>query len=366
VETPEVVGIMGCGKISGRYIETLSRSRLVAIGSCADRDPERAKAAAELAGARAATPEQLLDEGAVGLVLNLTPPLAHAAVATAALEAGKHVYGEKPLAVERRDAEAVLDAARARDLRVGTAPDTFFGSAWQTARAAVDEGLIGRPVAARAAMLTSGHESWHPDPDIFYTRGGGPLLDMGPYYFTALVMLLGPIRRVTGAASAAFTERTIGSGRRAGERVPVETATHVAAIAELESDVVVSLLTSFDVDAEESSFELFGAEGTLQLPDPNDFDGPVLLRTSGSERWRRLAPRGTRDLERGVGLLDLVVAQREGRPPRASGDLALHVLDAMLGTLEAAEEGSHVELTTRCDRPEPLALGEVEEWLDVR
>ena len=361
------IGLVGCGKICGAYLETLRSFPSVETVICADLDAERTRAAADaFAIPRVGSAEDVVGADDVELVLNLTPPLAHADVTRAALAAGKHVYVEKPLTVDLAEGAALVREADARGLRIGCAPDTFLGRAWQTARALLDEGAIGKPIGGRATMLTRGHESWHPAPEFFYQPGGGPLLDMGPYYLTALVFLLGPIRRVTGLAQKGAPFRVVGSGPREGSRFPVETETHVVALVEHENGAVVTLTTSYDTRANESSFELWGTEGTVALADPNYFEGELGLRGDG-ESFAAVPPRaGPVDAARGFGLADLVAAHAEGRPHRASGELALHVLDAMTGILAAAREGRMVELVGRVERPQPITDTEVERWRGAR
>ena len=362
------IGLVGCGNICGAYLETLRSFPSVEVVMCADLDPARARAAAEAFSIpRVGALEDVIDADDVELVLNLTPPLAHADVTRAALAAGKHVYVEKPLAVGLDEGVALLREADARGLRIGCAPDTFFGRAWQTARLLLDEGAIGKPIGGRATMLTRGHESWHPDPEFFYRPGGGPLLDMGPYYLTTLVFLLGPIRRVSGLAQTGAPFRVVGSGLREGSRFPVETETHVAALVEHENGAVVTLTMSYDARTEESSFELWGLEGTLALADPNYFEGEIGLRGEGLESFATVPPRaGPVDAARGFGLADLAAAHDDGRPHRASGELGLHVLDAMTGILVAAREGRVVEPASRVERPQPITETEVERWRSAR
>jgi predicted dehydrogenase len=362
------VALVGCGNISGRYLETLRGFPSVEVVACADLDPARARATADAHGvASSGAVEDVIGADDVELVLNLTPPLAHAEVARAALAAGKHVYGEKPLAAGRGDGAELVHEAAARGLRLGCAPDTFFGSAWQTARRLLDEGAIGRPLAGRASMLCAGHELWHPDPAFFYGRGGGPVLDMGPYYLTALVLLLGPIRRVTAFARSGFAARVVATGPNAGARIPVEAETHAAAVVEHENGAIVTLTTSYDTWADESSFELWGTDGTLRLADPNEFDGELGLVRRGSREVEPVPARtGPAGAERGYGLAELVAAHGEGRPHRASGELAFHVLDAMAGILDSAREARVVELSSRVERPEPLDAEEVERWRTTR
>ncbi|GGK35706.1 dehydrogenase [Deinococcus malanensis] len=353
------VGIIGAGAISGIYLKNAADVTPFDVVAVADLSEERARAQAAEYGVRhVLTPEELFAHPDVDVVLNLTIPAAHAAVSRAALEAGKHVYGEKPLALNREDGKALVQLAQERGLRLGSAPDTFLGAGLQTCRQLIDEGVIGKPLAATAFMLSHGVEAWHPNPDFFYQLGAGPMFDMGPYYLTALISLLGPVRTVTGQAVSGFEERTITTARRQGERIPVQTPTHVTALLGFESGVAASLTTSFDVwHANVPRIEIYGSEGTLSLPDPNTFGGPVRVRLAQEKEWREVPlSRPFAQNSRGLGLSDLIASVGENRAPRASGQLALHVLDAMQSTLESAESGQRVTLTTSAERPEPLAL----------
>jgi predicted dehydrogenase len=360
------LGIIGCGKISGAYLETLRRFPEVALVVCADSLPERADVVAREFGARVCSTSELVAAEDVDLVLNLTQPLAHAEVSLAALTAGKHVYSEKPLATNRSDGLRLLDEARRRGLRLGSAPDTFLGPAWQEARRSIDAGRIGRPLAANASFLCRGHETWHPDPEFYYQPGGGPILDMGPYYLTALVSLLGPVRSATGMARASFPERLIESEPKRGQSITVETETHVVGVLEFASGVVANIVTSFDLWAAESSLEIYGSEGTLRLPDPNNFRGDVLLRRGAGDDWERVdRSEASAGHGRGLGVADLCSAVRDARPHRAHGALAYHVLDALLAVLDAARHGHHAEVDSSCERPAPLPASDVQEWLDA-
>lgn len=350
--------MVGAGRISGAYLQTLARLDGLRLTAVTDLDPDRAAQAAGVAGEGAAvvgSVAELVARADVDAVLNLTVPAAHADVALAALRAGKHVYGEKPLAADRAGAAAVLAAARAAGLRVGCAPDTVLGTGTQTARKAVDDGLIGVPVAATAFMTTPGHERWHPDPEFYYRPGGGPLLDMGPYYISALVHLLGPVVRVTGAASRPRAERVIGSGPRAGQTFPVQVDTHVTGVLEHAGGALSTLVMSFDVHgARLPRIEVHGTTASLSVPDPNHFDGPVELYGEGD--WRPLpVSAGYPDGARGIGLADLADALAAGREHRASAELAHHVLDVMLTLLDAAHDGTRRSVTTTCERPAPVA-----------
>lgn len=356
---PLNIGIVGAGKISGAYLSTLERLTSLRLTAVTDLDPGRAQAVADRAPAGedvAVVPSvaALVARDDVDAVLNLTIPAAHADVALAALRAGKHVYGEKPLAANREEADVVLAAAREAGLRVGCAPDTVLGTGTQTARKAVDDGLIGRPVAATAFMTGAGHERWHPDPEFYYRPGGGPLLDMGPYYLSALVHLLGPVVRVTGASSRPRTHRTIGSGPRAGETFPVEVDTHITGVLEHAGGALSTLVMSFDVRAARlPRIEVHGTEGSLSVPDPNNFDGAVEIHRG--DGWETLpVSAGHPGAGRGAGLADLAEALSQGRAHRASAELAAHVLDTMLTLMDAADQGRALPVTSTCERPAPV------------
>ncbi|MFJ2116355.1 MULTISPECIES: Gfo/Idh/MocA family protein [unclassified Streptomyces] len=354
---PLRVGMVGAGRISGAYLETLERLDGVRLTAVTDLDPGRARAvAARMPGVGVAgSVAELVVRPDVDAVLNLTVPAVHAEVALAALAAGRHVYGEKPLATTRAAADRLLAAADAAGLRLGCAPDTVLGTGVQTARAAVDGGLIGTPVAATAFMTTAGHERWHPDPEFYYRPGGGPLLDMGPYYLSALVHLLGPVAEVGGAVSRPRAEREIGGGPRAGERFAVEVDTHVTGVLRHTNGALTTLVMSFDVHAARlPRIEVHGSAGSLSVPDPNHFDGPVELHRADGE-WETLpVAAGYPGAGRGTGLADLARALAEGRPHRASAELARHVLDIMLTLLDAARAGRTLPVGSGCDRPEPV------------
>lgn len=364
---PHRVGIVGLGVISKAYLTTFAESPAVRVTAVADLMPERAAAvAAELPGARAFDVRELLASDEVDTVLNLTIPAAHAEIAFGAIEHGKQVYGEKPLAATLSAAREMVDAAAAAGIRLGCAPDTVLGTGIQTARAAIDGGAIGRPLAATAVMVTPGHERWHPNPDFYYLEGGGPLLDMGPYYVTSLVQLLGPVVAVTGAASRVRTERVIGNGARTGERIPVEVDTHVTGVLEHANGALSTITTSFDGTATTAApIEVHGDGGSLAVPDPNHFAGDVRHIPLGERDWRTLEPSaGYVDAGRGVGLIDLATADT-GRPARADGALALHVLEIMTGLLESAGAGRRIELGTTVTRPAPVSLTPAAAWRGV-
>lgn len=350
------IGIIGSGDISAAYLRVAQELRLFQVAAVSDLDQERARARAQEFGVRACTPDELLALPELSAVVNLTPPAAHASVSEAVLRAGKHLYSEKPLATSRAAGRALLAEATSRGLRLGCAPDTFLGAGLQSARELLDAGAIGTPLAATAFMLSSGPEAWHPNPHFFFQPGGGPLFDMGPYYLTALVNLLGPVRAVTGQAVSAQAERVAGHRTRLGERIPVNTPTHVTGLLDFEAGASATLITSFDVQASElPRIELYGSEGTLSLPDPNTFGGPLRLRRAGAKDWEEVKLRRPfQKNARGIGLADLLWGLDTGEAPRASGELAYHVLDVMGSVLESAEQGHRLELTSRVERPAPL------------
>ena len=339
------VALLGCGDIAGQYLTELARHpTAVEVAICADLDLARARARADEFGiARVASPVEALSDEAVDIVVNLTPPTAHAGVTLGILRAGKHVYSEKPLATTLAEGTALLDEAARRGLRVGCAPDTFLSAPIQQARAAVEAGRIGRPVAAFAAFAARSVESWHPNPAFFFAPGGGPVLDMGPYYLTALVTLLGPVAWVSAQGDTLVPERM----SRHGGRVVASIPTHVTGTVAFASGALATVVFSFDVHHTQlPRIELYGTEGSLRLPDPNRYDGAVELIAAGGE-WTRISSPGGRQIRRGYGVVDLALGLRQGRPHRASGALALHVLDVMEGLLRSVEaDGERVEMTT--------------------
>lgn len=362
---PLRIGVVGAGNISRQYFAQLPSLPNLRLAAIADLDADRAGAAAEEQGVEALTVDELLARPDIDAILNLTIPAAHARIALRALENGKHVYGEKPLALTTAEAEPVLQKAAAAGLRVGSAPDTVLGTGIQTARAAIDAGLIGEPVAASVAWSAAGHELWHPAPAFYYQPGGGPLLDMGPYYLTALVTFCGPVARVTGSAIRSARPRTVATGPLTGTPIPVDVDTHVTAILEHASGVVSTATMSFEVWATRTPlFEVYGTEGTLAVPDPNSFSEAAALATAAGREWRELpATAGYADAGRGYGLADLARAIETDRPHRASGELAFHVLEIMESILAASREHRVVELRSTVPRPAPVpASARPETW----
>ena len=351
------LGIIGCGKISSIYFDTLRTFDELDILACADIDMERARAQANRYSIpRACSVQELLADPKIELIVNLTIPNAHAEIALAAIEAGMSVYSEKPLAINREQGQAILDAAHMKNLRVGNAPDTFLGGGIQTSIKLVNDGLIGTPIAASAFMMSHGVENWHPDPDFYYQPGAGPMFDMGPYYLTALIALMGPIRRVTGSTHTSFSERTITSQPKYGTKITVNVPTHVTGVLDFASGAVGTIITSFDVWHHRlPHIEIYGTEGTLGVPNPNTFGGPLYLRQAQASEWSEVPlTHGNAHNLRGIGVADMVQAMHSGLPHRANGEMAYHVLDIMQSFHESSSQGRHIELASTCGRPAPL------------
>lgn len=354
------IGLIGCGNISGIYFKNSPRFGLT-VAACADLDPAKAEARSQEFGVPARPVAAVLADPEIEIILNLTVPAAHAEVNLAALNAGKHVYTEKPLAVTREAGQETLALAAAKGLRVGAAPDTFLGAGLQTCRQLLDSGAIGVPVGFSAFMGYAGPEAWHPNPHFFYQPGAGPMFDMGPYYLTALIHLLGPVQRVTGSTRTPFAERIANHESIRGQKIPVNTPTHIIGVLELAAGPIGTVVTSFDVPVhQQPCIEIYGSEGTLSVPDPNGFGGPVRLRRLHEREWQEVPlafPHAVNS--RGLGVADLARAAHAGRPHRASGALAYHVLDLMHAFHEAAREGRHQELTSGVERPAPLGPDEI-------
>lgn len=352
------VGIIGCGNISGIYCKNLSTVfKNVELTACADLDMSRAKATAEAyKGVKAVTVKEILNDPEIKVIVNLTIPKAHFDVCMQAVEAGKSVHVEKPLTLTREQGKKLLAAAKKNKVLVGAAPDTFMGAGIQTCRKLIDDGWIGQPIGAQAFMLCHGHESWHPDPEFYYEVGGGPMFDMGPYYLTALVTLMGPVKRVTASTRITFPERTITSEKKFGKKVKVEVPTHIAGVMDFASGAVGTITTSFDVwAANVPCIEIFGTEGSLSVPDPNGFGGEIKIKRMGADAWSTVAfSHAHAQNSRGIGPADMAMAIKTGRKHRANGDLAYHVLDVMHAFHDAAEKESHVHLESKCERPAPL------------
>ncbi len=286
------VGLIGCGNISNQYFKGCAAFNILEVTACADIDMDRARAKAAEQGVKALTVDEMLQDKDIDIVVNLTVPSAHASVSLAAIAAGKHVHSEKPLALTREDGQKLLDAAQKQGVLLGCAPDTFLGGGHQTARKLLDDGWIGKPVAATAFFLGHGPEAWHPNPDFFYKFGGGPMFDLGPYYLTALVHLLGPVKRVTGSTQISFPQRFATSSQLPpesyGHAIDVEIPTHLSGVIDFVNGGMATVITSFDVWSNSlPRIEIYGSEGTMIVPDPNRFDGPVQVRRAGADCLER-------------------------------------------------------------------------------
>lgn len=365
------IGIVGCGNISTTYLRLAPRFRGIAMRACADLNPEIARTRGREFGIRAETVAELLSDPQVDIVLNLTVPAAHSAVSKAALAAGKHVYSEKPLVLSLAEGRTLERLARRKGLRVGCAPDTFLGGAHQQARKAIDDGLIGKAVAGSAHVLSRGMEHWHPDPDFFFKKGGGPVFDMGPYYIANLINLLGPVARVAALTGMARKRRVISSAPRRGQFIKVETPTTVNALLEFASGAQIAFSASWDVCASaHRPMEIYGSEGAMFLPDPNFFGGTVQYAGGdGALRdlpaWEHLLGVANQDTGggrvanyRAAGLADMAAAIAGNRDQRCSLARSLHSVEVMTAILKAGETGRFVKLSTSCTRPKPLGIDE--------
>lgn len=348
------VAVVGCGNISGIYFKNLiGVFKNVNIYACCDVDGEKAHKAAETYNiAHIMTLDEALACDDIDIVLNITTPKTHYAICKKALLAGKHVYVEKPISLKLEEAQELVALAERKGLRIGGAPDTFLGAGIQTCIKLMNDGFIGEPVAATAFMTCHGHESWHPDPEFYYEAGGGPMLDMGPYYLTALVSLLGPAESVCGMTKISFLERIITSEKKYGKSIHVDVPTHVAGSIRFKNDVIASVITSFDIwESSLPRIEIYGSAGTLVVPDPNNFDGPVLLKGKEIPLTHTYV-----ENSRGLGLADMARSIETGEMARANGELACHVLDIMTGFQESSDNGVYYKMKTVCDRPKPMEM----------
>lgn len=351
------VGIMGCGNISSIYIENLKKYDFVQLIALSDLDFEKARLQAEKYGIpQVYKPGELLRDPEVDLIVNLTTPDAHFSVSEQIVSSHKHVYVEKPLTIEKEDAKKLMLLARNNKVRIGCAPDTFLGGAIQTARELIDRGAIGKPIAVHASMLCHGHENWHPAPQFYYQYGGGPLFDMGPYYLTALVHLIGPVKQVTAMSSITFPERTITSRPCVGETIKVETPTHINGLLKFANGAVGHLVTSFDVwHTKLPCIEIYGTEGTMLVPDPNGYNGTIQIRKKDSPEWaEQPITYGYTENSRGIGVSEMARSILLGCRHKANEELAFHVLDIMHSILDSAERGTHIDLESTCGKPEPM------------
>jgi predicted dehydrogenase len=349
------IGLIGCGAISGAYLTHARAFPMLQFTACSDIDLERAKAKAlEFQVPRVLSVDEILRDRNVDIILNLTIPKVHAEISLAALNAGKHVYCEKPLGISTAEGQQILGTAKAKNLRVGCAPDTFLGAGLQTARKLIDDGAIGRPVAFTAFMMCPGHESWHPNPQFFYESGGGPMFDMGPYYLTALLNFFGPIRRISGAASIAIPGRTTTSGAK----IDVQTPDHICGTMEFHNNVIGTIITSFATRFPQydqtQPITIYGTDGTLKVPDPNLFDGPVHLRRKDDAEFRLMPHTFHAGYGRSVGLADMAYSFQSARPHRASVEQAYAVVEAMEAFLKSSHSGSAIAPGATYERPQSM------------
>lgn len=361
------VGIIGAGNISAAYLKLLPLFAGVRLAAIADIDPDRAAQRATEAGIDATSPQEMAARNDIGLVINLTIPQVHYEVTRSFIDAGKHVYSEKPFVLTLEEGLALKQAAADRGVLVGSAPDTFLGGSHQQLRAIVDSGSIGRVMSGTVHFMNRGMEAWHPNPDFFFRAGGGPILDMGPYYVSNLVNLLGPVEEISAFGNRAWDRRTFGAGPRKGEDFPVELQTTIHGLLRFRSGAVISLAMSWDVPAHRHGLiELYGTAGSFYAPDPNYFGGDILLSEGGQAEavaawshpfgvpnWTR--PNGEIVANyRGAGVADLIAAAREGRPARCSLDFALHVVEVLTSLTRAADGAGPQRMITTCARPTAL------------
>lgn len=360
------VGIVGCGMISDTYFKASQKFRMIEVVACSDIIPERAQAKTELYGVPSMSNDELFAIPDIEIVLNLTPPQVHSKIAMDTLNAGKNAYSEKPFGVDADDAAKVIALGQSKGLRVGCAPDTFLGGGQQTARKVLDDGWIGKPLSGTAIVMGRGPEKW-PQAPFFYDYGAGPMLDLGPYYMTALVNLLGPAKSVTAVTTKGSEFRTLGpevaeqyqDKYKPFDRYPVTVTTHLTGVVEFHCGAVITVIASFDVYKHgHRPIEIYGSEGSMQVPDPNTFGGPVAVCRKGDKEWHEVPLSHTySDNSRSIGAADMAIALRNNRPHRVNGTLANHVLDIMLSFDRSSKAGRKVELTTTCERPKPLPLG---------
>jgi predicted dehydrogenase len=352
------IGVIGCGNISNQYLKNLSAFPDVEVLICADLDAGRAEAQAAAYGIPSwGSPQDALGHPDVQLIVNLTVPAAHAEVTGAAIAAGKHVWSEKPLTLDIATGRALLEAAKAGNVRVGCAPDTVLGAGVQSARRLIDSGAIGTPLTALTLLQGPGPQSWHPDPEFLFAPGAGPLFDLGPYYLSVLATLFGPANRVAAVGRKPRESRVIGAGPRAGTLFDVAVPTYVAALAEYEAGQAASLLFSWDSPLSRAGFvEITGTEATLAVPDPNRFGGDLRVRHAGDDDWTVIPSQGA-EAGRGSGVVDMVRAIRAGTPHRADGEMALHVLEMMTAIERSAVSAAFEPVLTRFAVPASLDAG---------
>ena len=353
------IGVVGCGNISGIYFTNLTKTfRNVTVAACSDLIEERVQHAAKEYGIpKICTTPEMMADSEIDIILNLTTPPDHFEICRQALESGKHVYVEKPLSLTREQGKKLLELSKAKNLKIGCAPDTFLGGGIQTCIKLINDGWIGEPIGGTAFMTCRGHESWHPDPEFYYKVGAGPMFDMGPYYLTALVAALGSVRSVSAMVKTTFAERTITSEPKFGKKVDVEVPTHVAGLLEFQNGAIVNMITTFDVWAANlPRIEIYGTQGSISIPDPNTFGGPVLVQRANHTEWHEVPLTHIYDENsRGLGVADLADAVTNNRANRANGELAYHVLDIMHAFHDAAKERRQLDIESSCARPALLS-----------
>jgi predicted dehydrogenase len=351
------VGIIGAGNISSQYLKAMRDFPVLDIRGLADMRPDVASKKAAEFGVKAKSVDDLLADPSVEIVVNLTIPRAHVEVGLKAVAAGKHIYGEKPLGVSFAEGKKLVAAARKAGVRVGSAPDTFLGGGHQQARAVIDSGKLGTVIGGTAFFACPGHEYWHPDPAFYYDIGGGPVLDMGPYYITDLVNLLGPVKAVQAMSATPHKKRPIRSEPRKGQMMPVRVDTHVTGTLQFVSGALIQVTLSFDVPKHSHlPYELFGTEASMLVPDPNWFGGEVKIARPRAEAWDNVPvtlPYADANY-RSLGVADMAYGILNDRPHRASGELALHVLEVMEAFATASRSGEIVKIRTRAERPAPI------------
>lgn len=364
------VGVIGCGNISLTYLRLAPLFKGIEIRAVSDINKDVAQARAAEFGVKAQTVKDLLANPDIDIILNLTVPAVHYKVTKQSLEAGKHVYSEKPLTLSLAEAKDLQKLATRKGLKVASAPDTFLGGAHQQARKAIDDGVIGKVTSGTAHMLGHGMEHWHPNPDFFYKPGGGPMLDMGPYYITNLINLLGPVKRVAAMSGIARKSRLISSAPRKGEKISVKTPTSYQALLEFANGAQVTLSTSWDVFAHRhGNMELYGTEGAMFVPDPNWFGGEVLVAGTDSvvkalAAWDHpLAAvndsvHGNNANYRTVGLADMADGILKKRDIRCGIERALHAVEIMTAIMQSGETGKFVTLKSTCTRPKAFGIAE--------
>lgn len=350
------IGIIGCGMISDTYFKAAQTFKILEVAACADSVAKLAEEKGKLYDVPSMTVQELLSKPEIEIVLNLTPPKAHLGITLQTLNAGKHAYSEKPFVVDSDEATEAIALAEKKGLRIGSAPDTFLGAGQQTARKLIDDGWIGKPIAGTAMVMGRGPEKWAHAP-FFYDVGAGPMLDLGPYYITALVNLLGPVKNVT-ATTCKGSETRKGGPDTVPQVYPINVATHLSGMVEFECGAIITVITSFEVYKHgHSPIEIYGSEGSLQVPDPNTFDGKVRVFRNGYDDWKDMPYSHIySENSRSIGVADMAYAIQSGREHRANAELANHVLEVMLAFDASSEIGQKVAIKTKCNKPVALPL----------